>query len=156
MQPVPRLFENWDVLVVEDEPDSLEVARRMLQMAGANVFTATNGRDALEILKTTKPRFILSDLSMPVMDGWELLYELKRNRPTLDMPVIALTAHSMPGDRERAITGGFHNYISKPLDPPKFIQQLMNILVDIPTSGVFVDQNQPKNETVTQSAETAQ
>ena len=157
MQPVPRLFENWDVLVVEDELDSLEVARRMLKLAGANVFTATNGRDALELIETIKPRFILSDLSMPVMDGWELLYELKRNRRTLDTPVIALTAHSMPGDRDRAITAGFHNYISKPLDPPKFIQQLMNILIDIPNSGVSTDQNpdKPKSEAATEPVERA-
>lgn len=152
MQAIPHLFEKWDVLVVEDEADSLEVARRLLQMAGANVFTATNGRDALDIIKNTKLRFILSDLSMPIMDGWELLYELKRNRPTLEMPVIALTAHSMPGDRERAITAGFHNYISKPLNPPKFIQQLMNILVEIPGSGIYADQNQRNNETATESA----
>src|SRR5258708_37994479 len=102
METVHRCFENWDVVVVEDELDGLEVARRMLQRAGANVFTAANGRDALETLKTTKPRFILSDLSMPVMDGWELLYELKRNRPTVEMPIIALTAQSMPGVRGRA------------------------------------------------------
>ena len=69
---------------------------------------------------------------MPEMDGWALLTKLKEERDTLEIPVIALTAHTMPGDRERAIVAGFHNHISKPLDPTRFISQLMHIVVDIP------------------------
>jgi CheY-like chemotaxis protein len=130
MAVIPRLFDSWDVLVVEDEQDSLEVASRMLKLAGANVFSASNGRDGVDLAKKIRPRFILSDLSMPGMDGWEMIEALKQNKSTMETPVIALTAHTMPGDRERAMAAGFHNHISKPLDPMKFIQQLANILVD--------------------------
>lgn len=132
MPPIPKLFMNWDVLVVDDEPDSLEVATRMLKLAGANVHTAENGRDGFEVAKQIRPKFILSDLSMPVMDGWQMLNQLKRNPGTADIPVIALTAHTMPGDRDKAMAAGFHNHVSKPLDPPKLVQQLANILMDIP------------------------
>jgi two-component system, cell cycle response regulator DivK len=130
MAVIPRLFDSWNVLVVEDEPDSLEVATRMLKLAGANVFSANNGRDGVDLARKIRPRFILSDLSMPGMDGWEMIEALRQTKSTMETPVIALTAHTMPGDRERAMAAGFHNHISKPLDPMKFIQQLANILVD--------------------------
>lgn len=132
MTRIPRLLEGWTVLIVDDEVDSLEVARRLITMAGAQTLTADSGRSALELLKHTSPHFILSDLSMPDMDGWELAHLLKRDRRTLEIPVIALTAHAMSGDRDRAIAAGFHNHIAKPLDPLKFVGQLLNILVDVP------------------------
>ena len=132
MFKIPRIFEGWDVMVVDDESDSLEVATRLLVIAGANVIQAVNGKDALGKLHGACPRFIISDLSMPEMDGWELIHTIKQDRRTIDIPMIALTAHAMSGDRERALAAGFHNYISKPLDPPKFIQQLVAILTDIP------------------------
>lgn len=129
---IPRTFEGWQVLVVDDEADSLEVATRLLKLAGATVVTAGNGREALTKLHNFRPHFILSDLSMPEFNGWELLEVLKNDRRTMDIPVIALTAHAMSGDREKAIEAGFHNYISKPLDPPKFISQMVTVLTDIP------------------------
>src|SRR5262249_53220714 len=130
--PFPRALVNWRVLVVDDEEDSLEVAQMLLEMAGATVITATNGREALTSIKAQRPHFILSDLSMPDVDGWRLVYDLNRDRTTADIPVIALTAHAIPGDRERALKAGFVNYITKPLDPDKFIQQLLKLLIDIP------------------------
>jgi len=129
---MPKVLTNWMVLVVDDEEDSLNVARMLLEKAGATVMTADDGRAALERVQESRPHFILSDLSMPGIPGWQLMGELNRNRATLDIPVIALTAHALPGDRARAIEAGFFNYITKPLDPEKFIQQLLNLLVDIP------------------------
>lgn len=131
---IPHAFVGWEVLVADDESDNLEIARRMLQMAGAKVTTAANGKLALELIQAnpTAYKFILSDLSMPEMDGWELLYELKQEPRTQNIPVIALTAHAMVGDRERGIGAGFHNYITKPLDPTKFIRQLITLLKDVP------------------------
>ncbi len=130
--PIPRAMVGWQVLVVDDEPDSLDIAKRLMQMAGATVFTANNGEEGLNAVREKHPQLVLTDLSMPVMDGWGMLHALKQDRRTLDIPVIALTAHTMPGDRERAIVAGFHNHIPKPLDPTKFIQQLLNIVIDIP------------------------
>ncbi|MCK6580279.1 MAG: response regulator [Anaerolineae bacterium] len=132
MSPTQPELSGWTVLVVDDEEDSLDVARRLLKRAGANVLSASNGREALILIRQHRPDCILSDLSMPEMDGWLLIRELKDSRPTEHIPVIALTAHAMPGDRQRAIEAGFHNYITKPLDARKFVQQLVTILVDFP------------------------
>lgn len=135
MSRIPQLLEGWTVLVVDDEEDSLDVANRLLTKAGAVVLAASNGQEALSLLHEHKPDCILSDLSMPEMDGWLLMHELNTHRATESIPVIALTAHAMPGDRQRAIEAGFINYITKPLDARKFIMQLVAILVDIPQTG---------------------
>lgn len=130
---IPRnVLENWKVLVVDDEPDSLEVAHILLKHYGATVTLASNGKEALEAVRTCHPTLIISDLSMPVLDGWGFIYELKLNRATLDIPIIALTAHAMNGDRERAISAGFHNYLIKPLTPATFMRELLNLLIEIP------------------------
>ncbi len=126
------VLNNWHVLVVDDEPDSLEVASVILRHYGATVTTKSNGQEALDAVRVDRPRLIISDLSMPVMDGWGLLYELKSNRATMDIPAIALTAHAMVGDRERAVSAGFHNYLTKPLTPITFMENLLRLLIDIP------------------------
>lgn len=128
----PDLLEGWDILIVDDEEDSLEVARYILDFYGANVVTASNGREGLALAKAVRPRFIISDLSMPEMDGWEMLHELQEDLATRDIPTIALTAHAMNGDRERAVASGFHNYLTKPLTARTFIDQLLILLMDIP------------------------
>lgn len=131
--PIRRdILQGWNVIIVDDEPDNLEVAARMLKHYGAQVSIAENGKEALELLRTVKPRFILCDISMPVMDGWELLYNLKQEPRTVQIPVIALTAHAMAGDRERGIAAGFHNYLTKPLTPATFMKELLALLVDVP------------------------
>lgn len=127
-----NLLENWRIVVVDDEEDSLEVARYILDFYGAEVHTATNGHQALETIRKLRPKFVISDLSMPQMDGWELLRELKNDISTREIPVIALTAHAMVGDRERAIAAGFHNYLTKPLTASNFIHDLVRLLLDIP------------------------
>jgi two-component system cell cycle response regulator len=131
---LPRdVLKGWKVLVVDDEPDSLDVATLLLEMYGATVFSGVNGIDGLEKATSTRPDFIISDLSMPKMSGWEMLERLKSERSTLDIPVIALTAHAMDGDRNRAIAAGFHNYLSKPLQPETFVTDLLSLLIDIPS-----------------------
>ncbi len=130
---LPRtLLAGWRVLVVDDDAMSLDVARLMLKHHGAEVHTAQNGREGLEKAREIMPRFIISDLSMPVMNGWELVESLKGDARTRDIPVIALTAHAMAGDRERAIAAGCHNYMTKPLTPSTFMHELVTLLVDIP------------------------
>jgi CheY-like chemotaxis protein len=126
------ILKDQTILVVDDEPDSLEVVSILLEMYQATVITATNGREGLDAARKHRPVFIISDLSMPEMSGWEMLHELKLSRATLDIPVIALTAHAMEGDRNRAIAAGFHNYLVKPLMPQTFIHDLLNVVMDIP------------------------
>ena len=126
------LLKGMKILVIDDEPDSLEVASTLLEMYDAIVFTAADGREGLAKAKEHQPTFIISDLSMPVMSGWEMLTELRNDTTTMGIPVIALTAHAMQGDRNKAIAAGFHNYLIKPLRPQTFIKDLLNVVMDIP------------------------
>lgn len=133
MSKVSRdILKDWIVLVVEDEVDNQEVAKRLLKRYGAIVHTAENGQEALKLLEEITPTFILSDISMPVLDGWGFIYELQQNRATAEIPIFALTAHAMKGDRERAMAVGFYNYMTKPLTPSTFIDQLLAILQAVP------------------------
>jgi two-component system, cell cycle response regulator DivK len=141
MTKIPRVMVGWCVLVVDDEQDSLDIARMMLEFAGAKVLTATDGQEALAMIERTRPHFILSDLSMPEMDGWQLIRELNLEPRTREIPVIALTAHAMSGDRERALQAGFVNYITKPLDTDKFITQLLSMVIDTPQLRAVVPMN---------------
>lgn len=127
-----NILKNWSVVVIDDDPMSLIVASTILRHYGAHVTTAINGDDGLQAIRNTQPKFVISDLSMPVMDGWALIDKLKRERGLSEIPVIALTAHAMTGDRQRAIAAGFHNYLTKPLTPSTFISELISLLIDIP------------------------
>ena len=130
---IPQIFQGWRVVVVDDEEDSQIVAAMMLEMAGAEVMTANNGREGLSVIRNNRPHLVISDLSMPELDGWGMMRELNMDRTTMDIPVVALTAHAMVGDRERAIQAGFTNYISKPLDPEKFLNQLAALVAAVPS-----------------------
>lgn len=127
-----HLLRGRRILVVEDEPDSLEVVTILLEMYGAQVYSATNGREGLAEARKHQPDFIISDLSMPEMSGWEMMHHMKDDRSTMHLPVIALTAHAMTGDRERALAAGFHNYLSKPLNPESFLNELLRLVADTP------------------------
>lgn len=135
MNDANHVLQGQKILVIDDEPDSLEVASLLLEMYDAQVITAANGREGLELAKRHHPVFIISDLSMPEMSGWEMIDELKKDRTTIAVPVIALTAHAMEGDRNRAIAAGFHNYLSKPLNPETFIHDLLNVVYGYTGAG---------------------
>ena len=140
MQQIPDdLLVGWDIVVLDDEEDSLEVAEVILLEYGANVYTASNVKDGLEVVRNAKPRFVISDLSMPVMDGWGFIHSMKADRSLAEIPVIALTAHAMVGDRERAITAGFHNYLTKPLTVDTFMSDLVKLLIDIPELADYLN-----------------
>jgi CheY-like chemotaxis protein len=134
------LLHEWLVLVVDDDPGSLEIAEMVLAYYGATVLTAVNGREGMAMVRKYSPRLIITDLSMPVMDGWEFISVLRQDRTLIDTPVIALTAHAMSGDRERALAAGCHNYLTKPLTPSSFIRDLMRVLVDIPELAPYLNQ----------------
>lgn len=133
MFDLPRdLLKGWDIAVIDDEEDSLLVAQVILDEYGATTHTASNGEEGLEVIRRVKPRFVISDLSMPVLDGWGLINKMQNDPVLKDIPAIALTAHAMVGDRDRAVAMGFHNYLTKPLTVETFIQDLVNLLIDIP------------------------
>jgi len=105
---------EWRVLVIDDDHDNLELAADVLGFAGATVAVADSGQAGLEIVNQCHPTIILLDLAMPGLDGWSV-YQTLRSRPELDsVPIIALTAHAMRGDAEKAFDAGFDGYITKP------------------------------------------
>lgn len=115
---------SWSVLIVDDEPDNLEIVAESLVFFGLSVKIARNGLEGLDLLKEFSPDLILLDLSMPKMDGWEMRSRVKADPATRDIPVIALSAHAMAGDMERALQAGFDGYLTKPVN-------IMTILDDI-------------------------
>lgn len=133
MNKIPRdLLDGWDIVVIDDEADSLMVAKVILSSYGANLHTASNGEEGLKVIREVQPKFVISDISMPVLDGWGVISEMKSDTHLMEIPAIALTAHAMVGDRERAIGAGFYNYLTKPLTVETFMQDLVNLIVDIP------------------------
>ncbi|MBN2304394.1 MAG: response regulator [Anaerolineae bacterium] len=116
------------VLLVDDEPDNVEVILDALEFRGIEAKSATNGQQALDMLKDFTPDLILLDLSMPVMDGWETRQRLEDDPKTQPIPVVALTAHAMMGDRERVLEAGFDGYVSKPISVATFVDDIRSTL----------------------------
>ena len=110
------------VLLVEDNVDNFELVRFLLEHAGYEVLAAHNGREGLEIARRERPDLVLMDLSLPEMDGWTAARELKSDPQTAGLPLLAITAHTLPGDRKRALDSGFDGYISKPINVSNFAQ----------------------------------
>ena len=122
-------LKGWNILIVDDQPDNLTIAKVALEFQGATVLIATNGEEGMVLLAAHTPTLILLDLSMPKMDGWEMHRRIRIQPELAKIPVIALTAHAMGGDRERVIEAGFDGYISKPFDVmtlPDQIRQMVS------------------------------
>ena len=117
--------KSWHILIVDDHPDSLDVVSFTIEAYGAHVLTANNGIEALAVLQSADVTFVLLDLSMPEMDGWDLIKHIRSDERTADLPVIALTAHAMAGDREKVMSAGFDGYLTKPLSPLSLLEDLM-------------------------------
>lgn len=106
----------YQILVVEDNPDNRVLVSDVLQSLDYQVALAADGREGVEKARTLLPDLILMDMSLPGMDGWEATRHIKADPNTRAIKVIALTAHAMVGDRERALEAGCDDYISKPID----------------------------------------
>jgi CheY-like chemotaxis protein len=147
LQAIPEdILKGWSVLVVDDEPDGVEVVKTLLELYGADVLMARNGREGLELIQQHKPRFVVADLSMPEMTGWEMVEMIKNDRATASIPVVALTAHAMSKDRDKAMAMGFHNYLTKPLRPETFVIELLMLLTDdIPELANMLSHNTGSN-----------
>lgn len=110
------------VLVVEDDPDSLELMTYLFRAFGHQALGADSGTAALRLAAETPPDLIICDLRLPGMDGFELLGRFKENPSLQAVPVVAVTAYAMPGDKERVLSAGFDGYVSKPIDPQTFVR----------------------------------
>lgn len=110
------------ILIVEDNMDTYELVRFILEKNGYDTFLAMNGRDGVNAAKKQSPDLIIMDLSMPEMDGWTAIRLIKENAQISSIPLIALTAHALPGDRQRAMDSGCDEYVTKPMDLLELIE----------------------------------
>lgn len=115
------------ILVVEDNMDNYELVRFILERAGYDVFLAVNGRDGVSAARLQKPDLILMDLGMPEMDGWVATQKIKADHATRSIPLYALTAHTLPGDRKRAMDAGCDGYVSKPIHMDGFLNMIEGV-----------------------------
>jgi two-component system cell cycle response regulator DivK len=104
------------ILVVEDNIDTYKLLHFILEKNGFETFLAMNGRDGVTAAKKQKPDLIIMDMSMPVMDGWTATSLIRKDEQVGVTPLIALTAHALPSDRQRAMDAGCNEYIIKPMD----------------------------------------
>ena len=115
------------ILVVEDVDFNRDLLVQLLE-DDYEVIEAVNGQEGVELAERERPDLILMDLSLPVMDGWEATRQLKANDYFRSIPVIALTAHAMKGDEEKALAAGCDDYLVKPLDEDELIAKIQKYL----------------------------
>jgi CheY-like chemotaxis protein len=120
--PMPKL------LLVEDNEMNRDMLSRRLQRKGFDVVFALDGQAAVELADSERPDLILMDMSLPVMDGWEATRQIKAKDDIKNIPIIALTAHAMSGDREKALEAGCEEYDTKPVDFPRLIEKIRVLL----------------------------
>lgn len=116
------------ILLVEDREDNRVLARKLLERAGFRVVEATDGREALEQVAAQRPDLLLLDMSLPLVDGWTVARTLRQSPDFKDLLIVALTAHAMDGDRERALEAGCDEFLTKPIEVAKFIPTIRRIL----------------------------
>jgi two-component system, cell cycle response regulator DivK len=116
------------LLVVEDNEESREGLSRHLKRKGFEVLTAADGQQAVGTAWAEVPDLILMDMSLPVLDGWEATRRLKADPTTRGIPVIALTAHAMAGDREKALEAGCDEYETKPVEFARLLDKVRALL----------------------------
>ncbi|HKZ68744.1 MAG TPA: response regulator [Anaerolineales bacterium] len=118
------MADNLRVLYIEDNPDNQLLVRRVLMSEGYDVILAANGQDGLQLAKSAKPNVILVDINMPGVDGYTVTAALRQMSHLTQVPIIALTANVMKGDREKTLAAGCDGYIQKPIDIDSFPKQL--------------------------------
>jgi two-component system, cell cycle response regulator DivK len=116
------------ILYIEDNEDNLYMLSNRLMRRGYEVVSARDGEQGIAMAGSEAPALILMDLSLPVIDGWEATRRLKTEPLTRNIPVIALSAHAMAGDREKAIAAGCDDYDTKPVELPRLLEKIATLL----------------------------
>ena len=116
------------VLLVEDNPHNRKIFSGMLTHSGFEVVEAEDGHQAIAEMARQLPDIVLMDLSIPGVDGWEVTRRFKADARTKNIPIIALTAHAMRGDEERARAAGCDHYLAKPVSPKKVVEEVRKLL----------------------------
>ncbi len=116
------------ILIVEDNEMNRDMLSRRLRRKGYETICAEDGRRGVDLAGSYLPDLILMDMSLPDLDGWEATKKLKEDTLTKDIPVIALTAHAMRGDREKALRAGCDEYETKPIDLKRLLEKIQILL----------------------------
>jgi CheY-like chemotaxis protein len=116
------------ILLVEDNELNREMLSRRLERRGYKVLIAVDGDTSISMAQANAPDLILMDMSLPVVDGWEATRRMKADRALQHIPVIALTAHAMANDRDKALEAGCDDYDTKPIDLPRLLGKIENLL----------------------------
>lgn len=116
------------VLLVEDNEMNRDMLSRRLIRQGFDVVVAVDGQAGVDAARTGMPDIVLMDMSLPVLDGWEATRQLKASDATRAIPVIALTAHAMAGDRQQALDAGCDDYDTKPIELPRLLEKMRRLL----------------------------
>jgi CheY-like chemotaxis protein len=116
------------ILLIEDNEMNRDMLSRRLERRGYEVIIAADGEQGCRMARTEQPDLILMDMSLPVMDGWEATQQLKSAPETRWIPIVALTAHAMAGDRERALAVGCNDYDTKPIEFPRLLSKIQALL----------------------------
>ncbi|MCA9821145.1 MAG: response regulator [Dehalococcoidia bacterium] len=119
------------ILIVEDNEMNRDMLSRRLERRGFDVTIAVDGGEGVSKASSELPDLILMDMSLPVLNGWEATRAIRANESTAAIPVIALTAHSMPGDREKAMEAGCNDYDTKPVDLPRLLGKMAALGVNV-------------------------
>lgn len=119
----------WKILIVDDEIHNLGVIKHVMEFHGSTTYTCETGEACLAFLEQQLPDFVLLDIRMPGLSGFDVVRAIRQNPKTNHLLVIALTASVMPGDYEQAIDAGFDGYIPKPIDVARIMDQI-NLLVE--------------------------
>lgn len=120
------------ILLVEDNEMNRDMLSRRLARKGYAVAIAIDGQQGVEMADAESPDIILMDMSLPVIDGWEATRRIKQSDQSAHIPIMALTAHAMPADKTRALEAGCDDYDSKPVDFPRLLGKIENLLAKRP------------------------
>ena len=123
------------ILLVEDHEEIWDFLSRRLKRRGYEVVVATDGQQGVDMARSEHPDVILLDMNLPVMDGWTAAGEIRKHPGTAKVPIIALTAHAMSGDRDKALAAGCHDYHAKPVDFSRLLGQIEALVGGTPSAG---------------------
>ena len=119
------------ILIVEDNEMNRDMLSRRLERRGFAIVMAVDGQQGVDMTRSEKPDLVLMDMSLPVMDGWTATQTIKGDAELKSIPVIALTAHAMEGDREKAMAAGCDDYDTKPIELPRLLEKIAKFLPNV-------------------------
>jgi two-component system chemotaxis sensor kinase CheA len=134
IQPISNENTELEIMIVDDDPNTLFTLAEIVQSANCNPIVAHNGKECLELLETKTPDLIFLDIIMPEMDGFKTIYQIRKNKKWSDIPVFAVTAKAMKEDNEIILKHGFTDYIPKPVNPAFVQYKIQSVINQLKTT----------------------